>query len=226
MNKLVLTDIIKKQSVDNNIVKVCWLDFQTLPASTQNGMVATMSTQVSEKMIELTKPYPSDEFSQECLDAVILEQHIQSLLKKDYSNVDEHVAERRLMEFFDSNNRQQIEDRRFRSKVQTMSSHIAVTGRVGPATTLIIDPKQKKLFSNKDMWGAFKIFTHEGLDNKIILIYINNDKDYVGKYMLLHTDSSYILEEVGDFNKQYHVLEVNCLRGKRIEKLERILKGE
>lgn len=104
-----------------------------------------------------------------------------------------------------------------------MSNHISIMGRIGQAYNIIIDPIYRKLIDKK-LWFNYKFFTYKGLSNKIILFKDFFHTGFYGHYKLIYSDTNYILDEIGDFDVQYHVLEIKCLKDIRTKKLKRILK--
>lgn len=159
-----------------------------------------------------------------CVDEVILTHHIEKLVEKDYTD-DMNIL--RTVYFQDLYLPTYDEKETFRSKVQALNSHIMMNGRIGHATTLIIDPKFVKFFDADihHLWSSYDFFTHKGLNNKIILAHINvsNSSEKMG-YNMFHTDNYYAIEEIGDFDNLYHVLDIKCLKYDRTKKLQRILK--
>jgi len=218
VKKLTLSDIIKKTSVNNNVVQYCFMEY--------HPTVGTFPMEISPtyaKTVELNQKYPSDPFSQQCVDEVILEQHIRKLLLKEYSD---EMNDMRIIYFQDFNNPCDEESKKFRLQVQMLSNNIVCKGRIGREATLIIDPNYVKYFKNdEELWSRYNFFTHKGLNNKIILVHISVKNLYeTNNFMLFHTNERYAIEEIGDFDNLYHVLDIKCLKKDRTKKLQRILK--
>lgn len=213
IEKLKLQHIVKKYTVRQNICKIFYID----NVINNNTFMPEISTQCHEKTIKLETPYNHNPLYN--LDDVILNLFLNKI-NKDEKNLN--------IEFNDLQNISVNEKMNFVSKIRHAYMLIH-KGTMTSPDSIIFDEKYSDIFYNSLLeheYFALKYYTHNGLGNKIILFKqpeVNSSNCWCFCYTENGYQDYYALEEIGDFSKQYTVIDFKCLKDIRKKKMTRIL---
>jgi len=209
MQILKLEDVVYKYKAENEIIKLNYLDYSYNTNPLLNSYPPEMSINVKEMTITIKDKYPM--LGREIVDEFLLDLHIKKLIE-NFTTEHDNIVEIQNLTLTEP------EKRKLQSRSVMFSNIIAMEGRIGQADSIIVPRYLRHVF--KDL--PYNVYIHDGLVDKVIL-FRKPEKDTHNKYIFSYTDSHYSLDEVGDFSKQYNILEIKCVKLNREKKLKRIL---
>ena len=213
MKKLTLNDflLIREEKNDVYNYEIDFLSYSTQQPATSTSY-PTMSLKVSKKNVVLNKNFKNDD--------IILKEAIDLLLKNKEPETEIDIYnENNQIFYFEKSTKPEVNElnyRKFVSRILIASNKIAIQSRIGPGQ-IIIFPKD---FKEIKIEYGLKSFYCEHLSNKIIILRKNSISQ--PSLFLIKNNNKYVVDMIDDYKYSYEIISTKSKKRFRIDKIKKI----